>query len=43
MFDWIQELLVGIGDTIGSALAEAWETVSGEIWPEFLTWIRLWS
>lgn len=39
MFDWIQELLVGIGDTIGSALAEAWETVSGEIWPEFLTWI----
>ena len=41
MFDWIKELLVGIGDTIGSALAEA-ETTSSASSPAISgTFVRM--
>lgn len=39
MFDWISELISGIGESISSSLAETWESVSSGIWDRFFTWI----
>lgn len=39
MFDWIQDLITGIGNAIGSSLSATWETVSNEIWSKFMSWL----
>ena len=39
MFDWISELINGIGTAISSALGSVWETVSGSIWGVFMNWL----
>ena len=39
MFDWIQDLIDGVGDAISSALATVWETIAGSIWGTFMEWI----
>lgn len=39
MFDWISDLIDGIGSAIGSALTSAWETVTDSIWGKFMTWL----
>lgn len=39
MFGWIESLITGIGDAIGSALSGTWESVSSGIWDRFLSWI----
>ena len=39
MFDWISDLIDGIGDAIGSALAAAWNLVVDSIWGKFMTWL----
>jgi len=39
MFDWIQDLITGIGDAIGSALSSTWEAISSSIWGTFMSWI----
>ena len=39
MFDWIQDLINGVGDAISSALATVWETIAGSIWGTFMEWI----
>ena len=36
MFDWISDLISGIGNAISSALSGVWETVSGSIWGVFM-------
>lgn len=39
MFDWISDLIDGIGNAISSALASAWEMVTDSIWGKFMTWL----
>ena len=39
MFDWIQELINGVGDAISNALATVWEAISESIWGTFMEWI----
>ena len=39
MFDWISELISGIGDAVSSSLSESWESISGSIWTNFMSWI----
>ena len=39
MFDWIQDLIDGVGNAISSSLAEVWESISSSIWGTFMTWI----
>lgn len=39
MFDWIQDLINGVGDAISNALATVWEAISGSIWGTFMEWI----
>lgn len=39
MFDWISDLISGIGNAISSALAGAWEAVSNSIWAKFMEWL----
>lgn len=39
MFDWIGDLIAGIGQAISDSLAAAWEMISGSIWETFLSWI----
>lgn len=39
MFDWISDLISGIGDAISSSLAATWETISNSIWGTFMNWI----
>lgn len=39
MFDWISDLISGIGNAISSALSGVWETVSGSIWGVFMNWL----
>ena len=39
MFNWIQDLINGIGNAIGSSLSETWQSVSSAIWDRFLSWI----
>lgn len=39
MFDWIGDLISGIGDAIGDAFSSLWETISSSIWDIFLRWI----
>ena len=38
MFDWIGDLVSGVGNAISSALASAWESISSSIWGNFLEW-----
>ena len=39
MFSWIPDLINGVGDSIGSALSSAWESISDSIWGKFITWM----
>ena len=39
MFGWIESLINGIGNAIGSSLSETWQSVSSVIWDRFLSWI----
>lgn len=39
MFDWIQDLINGIGDAISTALADAWASVSDGIWATFMRFL----
>lgn len=39
MFSWIPDLINGVGDSIGSALSSAWESISDSIWRKFIAWI----
>lgn len=39
MFDWIFDLISGIGSAISSALGGVWETISGSIWGVFMNWL----
>ena len=39
MFNWISDLINGIGDAISTALSSAWETVTDSIWGKFMTWL----
>ena len=39
MFGWIEALINGIGNAIGSSLSETWQSVSSAIWDRFLSWI----
>lgn len=39
MFDWIDDLINGIGDAIGDALSSVWDSISGDIWTIFVRWI----
>jgi hypothetical protein len=39
MFDWISDLIDGIGNAISSALASAWEMVTDSIWGKFMNWL----
>ena len=39
IFDWISELITGIGDAISSSLGTTWENISGSIWNAFMTWL----
>ena len=38
MFNWIQDLINGVGDAISFALSSAWEGISSSIWGEFMRW-----
>lgn len=42
MFDWIGDIISGIGDAIASAFASLWETISSGIWDIFFKWIYQW-
>lgn len=39
MFDWIKDLISGVGDSIGNSISSAWETVSNSIWGKFMEWL----
>lgn len=39
MFDWISDLISGIGDAISGAFTALWDTISSSIWDLFLRWI----
>ena len=39
MFDWIQDLIDGVGNAISSSLTEVWESISSSIWGTFMSWI----
>lgn len=39
MFDWLQELIDGVGNAISLSLADVWESISSSIWGTFMTWI----
>ncbi len=39
MFDWIGDLIDGMGDAISSALIDLWEVMSNSIWDIFLRWL----
>ena len=39
MFDWIQDLISGVGSAISSALSATWDTISNSIWGKFMEWI----
>ena len=39
MFDWLKELISGIGESIAQAFAGLGEQISGSIWKTMLGWI----
>lgn len=39
MFDWVKDLISGIGESISSALSSVWERIAGSIWNKFLEWL----
>ena len=39
MFDWIGDLISGVGEAISGALSVIWEKIAGSIWGMFLEWI----
>lgn len=39
MFDWLGDIVGGIGDSISDAFSTLWTEVSGSIWDIFLKWI----
>ena len=41
MFDWVKDLISGIGSSISSALLSVWERIAGSLWDRFLEWIYL--
>ena len=38
MFDWIGDLITGVGDAISSALTSAWEGITSNLWGKFMEW-----
>ncbi|MBO5883296.1 MAG: hypothetical protein J6Q78_02695 [Clostridia bacterium] len=38
MFDWIQDLVNGVGESISGAIASVWQGISDSIWGTFLKW-----
>ena len=38
MFDWIGDLITGVGDAISSALTSAWESITSSLWGKFMEW-----
>ena len=39
MFDWIENLVSGIGESISTAFTDVWNKISGSIWDKFFEWI----
>lgn len=39
MFDWIQDLINGVGNAVRSSLKETWELISSNIWDNFISWL----
>ena len=39
MFDWLSDLISGIGESISNAFKSLWEAISDSIWEIFLKWI----
>ncbi len=39
MFDWITQLIEGVGNAIGYALTGTWESIADSVWDRFLTWL----
>lgn len=39
IFDWIGDLISGIGDAVGSALSSAWQAISSNIFDIFMEWL----
>ncbi len=39
MFDWIQELTNGIGQSVGSAISGAWESIADSVWGKYMSWL----
>ena len=39
MFDWIGDIISGIGDAIASAFASLWEKISSGIFDIFFKWL----
>ena len=39
MFDWVKDLISGIGESISSALSSVWERIAGSVWNKFLEWL----
>ena len=39
MFDWITDLIDGIGESITTGLSDVWNTVTSTIWDVFLKWV----
>ena len=39
MFDWITDLIEGIGESITSGLLHVWNALTSTIWNVFLKWI----
>jgi hypothetical protein len=39
LFDWISDLISGIGDSISGALTSVWESVTDSLWGKFMTFL----
>ena len=39
MFDWIKDLVNGVGDSISNAISGVWESISDSIWGKFVEWM----
>ena len=39
MFDWIGDIINGIGEAIGNAFQALWTEISSTMWNVFLRWI----
>ncbi len=39
MFDWISDLVEGIGNGISTSLSNTWQNISDSVWSKFLSWL----